>query len=92
MTYDASERSLAGGAPVELYTFVTGAITRRYTSADADIGAELAELGELVPERSEGVDPAPVTHRTETDAEAPAADVGATLFACGTLDGTLMNT
>jgi uncharacterized phage protein (TIGR02218 family) len=37
VTYDASERSLAGGAPVELYTFVTGAITRRYTSADADI-------------------------------------------------------
>ncbi len=45
----------------------------RESSADADIGAELAELGELVPERSEGVDPAPVTHRTETDAEAPAA-------------------
>lgn len=37
MTYDASERSTAGGAPVELYTFVRGSITQRFTSADADI-------------------------------------------------------
>lgn len=36
MTYAALEASVAAGAPVELYEFVLGAETWRYTSADAD--------------------------------------------------------
>ena len=51
MTYDASERSLAGGAPVELYTFVTGAITpaegrTRDQGAQADAAARLVPVNE----------------------------------------------
>lgn len=36
MTYDTRERSVDGGAPVELYQFARGTIVQRFTSADAD--------------------------------------------------------
>jgi uncharacterized phage protein (TIGR02218 family) len=36
MTYDATERSVQAGAPVELYEFTRGEQIFRYTSADAD--------------------------------------------------------
>jgi uncharacterized phage protein (TIGR02218 family) len=37
VTYDASEKSLQSGAPVELYEFGRGSQVSRYTSADAEI-------------------------------------------------------
>jgi uncharacterized phage protein (TIGR02218 family) len=37
MTYDAKEKSLYGGAPVELYKFTSGVNIWRYTDADTDI-------------------------------------------------------
>ncbi len=42
MTYDARERSVQDGAPIELYRFVIGTRVYRYTSADEDqvIGAD----------------------------------------------------
>lgn len=40
MTYDASERSFQGGAPVELYLFARGSQVWRFTSADTDIEHE----------------------------------------------------
>jgi len=57
----------------------------REPSADADLGAELAELGELVPEREEevappeGSDPSPTAHTwepqvDELEDEAPEAE------------------
>lgn len=36
MTYDTIERSVEGGAPVELYEFTRGTVVSRFTSADAD--------------------------------------------------------
>lgn len=38
MTYDASEQSVQGGAPVELYQFSRNAKIWRFTSAEADVG------------------------------------------------------
>lgn len=40
MSYDAVERSAAGGRPVEIYAFARGSITWRYTSADRDVVVE----------------------------------------------------
>lgn len=42
MTFDTIERSIQGGAPVELYEFARGAVVERYTSADANytLGAD----------------------------------------------------
>lgn len=37
MTYDTRERSVADGAPVELYEFTRGEVVSRFTSADADV-------------------------------------------------------
>lgn len=42
MTYDARERSIQDGAPVELYEFARGENVQRYTSADREI--QLVEL------------------------------------------------
>jgi uncharacterized phage protein (TIGR02218 family) len=40
MTYDASEASIEGGEPIELYEFRRGSIVERYTSADSDVVVE----------------------------------------------------
>jgi uncharacterized phage protein (TIGR02218 family) len=36
MTYDTRERSIQDGQPIELYEFVRGGVTSRFTSADSD--------------------------------------------------------
>jgi chromosome partitioning protein len=47
----------------------------RESSDDADLGAELAELGELVPERQEGPAPSPDAHTTPAEPAQPDAEV-----------------
>jgi chromosome partitioning protein len=47
----------------------------RESSDDADLGAELAELGELVPERQEGPAPSPDARTTPAEAAQPDAEV-----------------
>lgn len=48
MTYDASEQSVQGGAPVELYQFARNAKIWRFTSAEADI-VDSSETWESAP-------------------------------------------
>lgn len=52
MTYDAIERSAAGGRPVELFEFRRGTVVWRYTSADQDVFVDEFTYSRAIIDRS----------------------------------------
>lgn len=53
MSYDSTEQSIQGGAPVEIYTFMRDAKVWRFTSADRDVEVSATTYSKATIRRSE---------------------------------------